>query len=268
MAEQMARAAGLSFDQAVRMADGPSKTDSAGSTFDFGRMWADFERAQRAKAEEAARHRFPEMEAEKVLREAVVGFDLAGRGAHPHTVSRKALRAIKDAMAWPKNVAEAVREVQEWDALEERRRVRWDKYRLDDPVMLRRGLVLKHALSSRATSVKDALARAKWIMDHGAYSCLDDMDREIGRDTVFADFERMGERIGVLTRENRILKAKRQASEGHPVRRTSAEKRAAVEAVLRQPGSETFSLRQIAEAAGVSHETARKVRTAVEAVKN
>ncbi|MCJ2057748.1 hypothetical protein MKL09_14430 [Methylobacterium sp. J-048] len=195
MAEQMARAAGLSFEAAARMADGASTFDG---TTDFRGKWAKWQADKRARDAEAARHRFEETANERLLREATAPFDIMGRGADPHMIGRKALKAIKDALPWPGNVAAAVREVQAWDALEERRRVCWDKYRVGDAVMLRRGLVLKHALSSRATSVKDALARARWIMDHGAYSCLEDIDREIGRDTVFADFERMGERIGVL----------------------------------------------------------------------
>lgn len=265
LAETMARAAGLSFEQAANMADGPSKTDKA---FDFARMWADWQAAQRRKEAEAARHQFPESKGERMLREAAVGFDLAGRGAYLHTLPRKALRALKEAIPWPATISEAVNEVEGWDKLEAQRREKWGGYRLGDPATIRRGMVKSFALNGHAASVRDAMARARWIMDHGTYSTLDGMDREIGRDTVLADFERMGERLGAVMRENRTLKTKRDASEGHPVHRSSDAKRAAVEAVLRQPGADALSLRQIADAAGVSHETARKIRNAQSAVKN
>lgn len=254
MAEDMAQAAGLSFEAAVRMADGPSKSDG---TFDFGRMWEAWQAAKRTKDAEAARHSFPETDAERVLRAAAAPFDIEGRGAHLHTVGRKALRAIKDAIPWPAAVSDAVMEVQSWDALEEDRRIRWDQYRLGDAAMLRRGLVMRHALESQAKSVRDATVRARWILE---YNTLDALDQVIGLEVVLADFERMGERVGILTRENHALRVKRAASEGHPDRRTNAAKRAAVETVLRQNGADKLSLRQIADAAGVSHETARKVR--------
>ncbi|AIQ88723.1 protein of unassigned function [Methylobacterium oryzae CBMB20] len=265
LAEKMAHAAGLSFEAAARMADGPSKSDNP---FDFGRMWADFERAQRAKAEEAARYRFEETAHERMLREASASFNLEGRGTYPQSVGRKALRAIKDAIPWPANIADAVREVEAWDALECERRVRWDKYRLGDAAMIRRGLVLDYAIRGRARSTRDATARARWVLGREAFTSLSEFDREIGCETMLSDFERMAERLGAVTRENRILKVKRAASEGHPDRRTSAEKRAAVETVLRQPGADKLSLRQIADAAGVSHETARKVRAFGKVSKN
>ncbi len=209
LAEQMAQAAGLSFEEAARMADGPSKSDG---TFDFSRMWAEWQAAKRAKDEEAARQRFPETENERALREVTAPFDIEGRGAHPHTIGRKALRAIKDAIPWPASVADAVREVERWDALELERRLRRDAYRLGDPAMVRRGMVLDYALNGRAATVRDALARARWILDDSSYTSLSGLDRDIGHATVLDDFERMGDRIGNLTRENQRLRTKRAAS--------------------------------------------------------
>ncbi|PJI55962.1 hypothetical protein CTI14_00565 [Methylobacterium radiotolerans] len=261
IAERMAQDASLTFEAAVDIAEGRTEQRAHEVQTEQADSWfSDFMRDIFEERESASRHPFPEHEMERALREALVGFDLTGLGLFSEQVPDAAIALIRTAIPWPRTLRAAIYEITAWDRLQAERDKIADCYRLGDAALLRRFMLREHVLQGRAASVSDAVARAQWIGSRSTFETLSVGDTEDGLQIVTDDLVRMAERVRALTSENHALKEQLATEANRPVRRTNTQKRRAVEAVLSEPGADSLSLRQIADRAGVSPETARSVK--------
>lgn len=269
IAERMAQDAGLSFEAAVDLAEGKTATTEAQSQSQQADDWfSDWMREMREERERASRHPFPEHPMERALREALVDYDLSGLGYVSEAVPDAAMALIRTAIPWPGTLGAAVREIATWDRLDSERGKIAEGYRLGDAAMLRRFMLRDHVLQADAVSIGDAVARARWIKIRSQFESLFVGDRDDGIALVVDDLERMADRVRTLSRENAELRAGSTAGADKPRRRSNADKRNAVEAVLREPGSGTLSLRAVADRAGVSPEYVRMVKASQVRVKS
>lgn len=269
-AERMVRDAGLTFQAAVDLAEARTDTTELQSQSQRADDWfGAWMREMREEEERASRHPFPEHPLERALREALVDYDLRGLGYVSEAVPDAAMALIRTAIPWPGTLSAAVREITTWDRLDSERGKIAKGYRLGDAAMLRRFMLREHVLQADAVSIGDAVARARWIKDRSQFETLFVGDRDDGIALVVDDLERMADRVRALTRENAELRAGTGSTAGteKPLRRSNQDKRNAVDAVLREPGSDTLSLRAVADRAGVSPEYVRRVKTVRKSVK-
>ncbi|KNY21078.1 hypothetical protein [Methylobacterium sp. ARG-1] len=263
-AEELAADARLSFEAVVDLAEGRSrqKEPEQQPRQKANGWFSDFMSDIFKERECASRHPFSEHAMEWALREALVDYDITGLGLFSEAVPDAAMTLIRTAIPWPRTLRAAVDEIATWDRLNSERDKIAKGYQLGDAALLRRLMLRDHVLQDGVASVGDAVARAWWLLNRGKNECISESEVRDGQKTVLADLERMAERVRALTLENRALEEKLATAINKPIRRTNGAKRTAVEAVLREPGADSLSLREIAERAGVSPETVRAVRGA------
>lgn len=261
-AERMALDAGLSFEAAVDLAEG--RTTSPGSA-QAGSGWgfSDFFAEERRKREQAQRHSFPETDLERQLREGLAGHKVLDDVYEDDPVTD----LIRTVIPWPGSIRKAVDEINNWYELQQTREKIVPNYRLGNAAMRRRWMLANFILEAKAVTLDDAVARARWALTRDKFECISWTDSDEAQRKVLGDLERMADRIRSLSRENTELRTESTAQTEKPLRRSNADKRQAVEAVLQEPGGDTLSLRAVADRAGVSPEFVRRVKAARKRVK-
>lgn len=264
-AEAIARASGLSYEDAKLKAMGTatssgSEEQAAGWSDFFDGIMRERWRQETPQREEALRKYgskaaiFAETERERLLREAVAGMSW---DMYADSVPRLVSEAVHAAYPMPGSLADAFAEYVSWDDLFAQRRLFNSSYELPPEVYARRDQLERMLNHKVDASLSGVLARVRWaqylMKNDSSYPRMD-----VLMDSLEWDVQTLMDGAADLSAGG----GKNCQSEAgdYPVRRTSAQKRAAVLDLL--TAHPDLSDGEIARRCGVSRQTVSNHRKA------
>ncbi|MFD6319877.1 hypothetical protein [Methylorubrum thiocyanatum] len=255
MAEKMAARAGMTLDQAEASITAEANTRaSASSPFD------DYLRRERASRERV----WTPHPMETALRRATASFvfpeprEFDG-WVDPDDCTPALIEAIRNAVPFPGSFREAAAEVEVWDSIWRERRARDGMYCIREPFEQVRRTLLERKLKGRAETPDDTLARIEFYRDSRKRAPYPSWDEDEWLDLFAGDMARL--EAAHRAAKDKLRQARTRSAESEvSSRRSNAEKRSAVEEMLRSPEGRTMSLREIAERTGVHHQTVANIK--------
>lgn len=173
--------------------------------------------------------------------------------------SEEALRTIRHAVPMPRTIRAALSELEIWTGIETARQADAPGFTTGGTLRARFDMVAQFAASARATCTGEAIARAQWWANRIASGAPATAFDGVAALSIAEDMRRMADRVAVLTMGMGDRRPEPKP-EPVPLRRTGAMKRADVLSILDEPGGDDLTLRQVADRAGVSPETVRRIK--------